>query len=755
MIELRTLGAVDLRGADGVEVRTVLVQPRRTALLVYLAVATPRGFHRRDSLLALFWPESDAPHARNTLRQLLHGLRQALGGGVVLSRGDAEVGLDASRCSCDVGQFELALDAGDLERAAGLYRGPFLQGFFLSDAPEFQLWVEAERERLSRRYAEVLERLAHAAESRADYPSAVRWWSCLAQHTPYTSRVTLNLMRALDRAGDRATAIRHAEQHTALLKVELDAEPDPEVEALAARLRTQPARRAPHALGPSGPEARLVEPDSRTPGVPVARRASRRAARLAVVALLSVGVWRAVAAGRAPARPLERIAVLPLTNQTGDTAQQYLVDGVHEAVITELAQIHSLSVISRSSVVRYRGTSKTVPEIARELRVEALVEGAVFRAGDHLRITLQLIDATRDHHLWARTFEGDVARVLQLSDEAARDIARGARATLTPEDVARLSAGRTVNPGAQAAYLRGRWQFNRNDAAGYRRAVAFYQEAIGIDSSFAPAYAGLADVALILGHEDGSSTDAIPRARAIARQALQRDPALGDAYAVMGHVAFEYDWDWAEAEHLFRQAIALDPSNARAHLLFGGGFLLAMARFAEARQELRLAAELDPLSPTIAAVATYPARFAGRLIEAEAGLQAARQVFPDDREVLTALGLTHEAQGRHAEAIDELRQAGAAAGLRAWAFGCAGQRDSARAILRRLEEQQRREALSPWQLALASVGAGERRRALDYLEAAERGRVREMAWLKVFPYFTTLRDEPRYQALVARLRFPG
>jgi DNA-binding SARP family transcriptional activator/TolB-like protein/Flp pilus assembly protein TadD len=751
VIELRTLGAVDLRNGDGAELRSVLVQPKRTAILTYLAVAAPRGFHRRDSLLALFWPEQDTPHARSALRQALHGLRHAPGVDAVIARGDEEVGLDATQCRCDVWAFEQALEAGDLERAVGLYGGPFLEGFFLGGAPGFERWVEAERDRLSRRYAGALERLAQAAETRGDHTAAAQWWGRLSEHSPYTSRVAVRLMRVLDVAGDRAGAIRHADQHAARLRADLDAEPDPDVATLAAQLRSQPTVRVPPPIVPTPP---LPFP-SRVAAVAHAARprlVARLPALIAGLLLLGLGWWAIHAAG-AGARPLRRLAVLPLADNTGDSTQQYLVEGVHEAVITELAQIRDLSVVSRSSVMRYRGTAKSVPEIARELNVDALVEGAVFRAEDSIRVTLQLIDARRDRHLWARAFEDDLPHVLSLSRQAARAIARGVRVTLTSEETARLADERPLNHEANVAYLRARWQFNTNTGEGLQRSIAFYRQAIALDSTYAAAYAGLADAWVIRGHEYGAAPDAFPQARAMAHKALELDKELADAYVVLGHIAFEYDWDWPEAERLLRRAIALSPSNARAHFIYGGGFLIAMSRFEEAEREMRLASQLDPLSPAVAAVAAYPARFAGRYQAAETMLRSARQVFPDDQEIQQALGITYALEGRHAEAIAELDSGQAPLGLRAWVYGRAGQHDSAAAMLRQLEERARRSPVSPWQLALSYLSLGDRERALDYLEAAYRGRWREMAWLNVFPYVAPLRGHPRFQALLASMKF--
>lgn len=317
-----------------------------------------------------------------------------------------------------------------------------------------------------------------------------------------------------------------------------------------------------------------------------------------------------------------------------------------------------------------------------------------------------------------------------------------------------LAGRRQVDPEVNAAYLRARWHFNRNTREGLERSIAFYQQAIALDSGYAAAWAGLADDYVILGHEHGAPPDVFPRARAIARKALELDETQADAYMVLGHIAFEYDWNWTEAERLFRRAIELNPSDARAHFIYGGGFLIAMSRFEEAEREMRSASELDPLSPAIAAVASYPALYAGRYAEAEVTLRSAQRVFPDDDEVLGALGLVHALEGRFAEATAELNRAGDALGRLAWAYGRAGQRDTALVLLRRLEERARRDYVSPMEFVRAYLGLGDQERALDYLEAAYRGRLREMAWLNVLPYLAPLRDHPRFRALVARMEFP-
>ncbi len=234
MIRVRTLGSLDVRQCDGLAATAVLKHPKRVALLAYLAVARPNGFHRRDTLLGLFWPEHDTSHARMSLRQALCGLRRDLGSDVIVTRGSEDVRLNCDRCVCDEREFGVAIAAGDWERAVALYEGPFLHGLYVSGAPGFERWVEDERDRLARAYADAIENLAVQAEDPAE---AVRRWRQLADHDPYSSHVTLELMKALVAAGDRAAAIHVEVKHSTVLNTDLEAAPDPEVTEFAQQLR--------------------------------------------------------------------------------------------------------------------------------------------------------------------------------------------------------------------------------------------------------------------------------------------------------------------------------------------------------------------------------------------------------------------------------------------------------------------------------------------------------------------------------------
>jgi TolB-like protein/DNA-binding SARP family transcriptional activator len=441
MIHLRTLGALDLRNSEGQELRTVLAQPKRAALLVYLALAAPRGTHRRDSLLALFWPEQDTEHARNALSQAVHFLRRSLGWEALVTATGDGLGLEWKDFWCDAVAFEEALDAGRPAEAIDLYRGDLLEGFHIADAPEFERWLDAERQRLADRYGKAVEAEAGEREAAGDHEGAVRRWRRLAARDPYSSRVAVRLMRALAAAGAPAGAIQHARVHETLLRQELNVAPDSEFVALVRQLQTS----RPHQAPPPDPAL----PASR-PGIEVAQSSGsrrfgpgQRTMVIAVGAVLLAAAAGAVAlkngAGEPHLPPIRSLAVLPIENLSGDSSGQFFADGMHDALITELARYPQLKVISRTSVMRYRGTKQALPDIARELKVDGVVEGTLLRDGGRVRMNAQLVHGPTDRHLWAKRYERDLRDVLLLQGELAEAIAREVNVAAKP--VGRSSRG--------------------------------------------------------------------------------------------------------------------------------------------------------------------------------------------------------------------------------------------------------------------------------------------------------------------------
>jgi TolB-like protein/DNA-binding SARP family transcriptional activator len=635
-IRLRTLGSLQLQGAAGEELRSLLAQPRRVALLLYLALAKPRGLHRRDTLLALLWPDQDEPHARNALNQALHFLRRTLGADAIVSRADTELGLDWELLWCDAVAFEAALDAGKTAEALELYRGPLLEGFHVSDAaPEFGRWLDDERARLARRYAEALEAMASAREAAGDFAGAVTWLRRLAAHDPFSSRVTVRLMRALAAAGDPAAAIQHARVHETLVREELQAAPDPQVAALVRELQSprpaEPIRplRAPDAE----PVASVSSPPQIARGDREPPRRYWSRVRLGRIGLAFGAILFAVVGGLALSRGLRAgsaptiscLAVLPLENLSGDSAQEYFADGVTDAIITELARYQQLNVISRTSMVRYKRVRKSLPEIARELNCDGVVEGTVISERGRVRVDAQLVHAPEDRHLWAESYESEMSDMLAVEQKIAEAIARQVRVAATPSDRASRYAPRRVDPTVYGLYLRGRDAFTSRNPAGLRQSLALFGQAIARDSTFALAYAGLADAYRFmsgLGYAPGASYS--DSARVMVRRALELDSTLSEAHTSLASMLSDQG-KWTEAETEFRKAIALEPGNALAHHWYAV-FLVTLDRRDEAVREIRRAKELDPLSQAL--------HSAKSMIEIYAGVKAPPKTVPERKELI-------------------------------------------------------------------------------------------------------------------------
>jgi TolB-like protein/DNA-binding SARP family transcriptional activator/Flp pilus assembly protein TadD len=598
---LRVLGAVDLRDGEGRELRTVLAQPKRVALLAYLALAAPRGgTHRRDKFLALFWPEHDAEHARNALSQALHFLRRTVGADAVVSRGTEELALDASRVWCDAVAFEEALDANRVTDALDLYRGDLFEAFHVADtAPEFDRWLEQERKRLAQRFDGAVERLATDREAAVDFAEAITWWRRLAARDPYSGRITLRLMQALAASGDSAAAIQHARVHERLLRADLDAAVDAEITALIEQLKAAPSGYRPPLPRPS---SKAEQPKAKPP------RSRRRLTVLAAIAAIAIaGGTLALRTGlTATPAPIRSLAVLPLDNLSPDSAQQSFVDGMHDVLITELARFPDLSVISRTSVMRYRGTSKSVPEIAQELKVDGIIEGAVVRDGGRVRITAQLIRGNSDRHVWVGRYERDLRDVLVLQGDIAEAIAHQVRAQSAPLQPPRRSSAGPRDSLPEELYLRELYRRGRQaelsrSQIGIQTAKEAYRRAIARDSTFALAYAGLAGIyGLEAGYDYAPMLPARDSARMMARRAIALDSMIPDIRAAFA-VTLADAGQFEAAEREFRRAIELGPSNPRAHYLYSM-LLVVLGRGDEALREARRTLELDPFAPRVALV---------------------------------------------------------------------------------------------------------------------------------------------------------
>ncbi len=471
--------------------------------------------------------------------------------------------------------------------------------------------------------------------------------------------------------------------------------------------------------------------------------------------------------GREPKAATSRIkaiAVLPLANLSRDPEQEYFVDGMTEALITDLAQIGALRVISRTSAMRYKGSDKPLPEIARELNVDGFVEGSVLRAGDRVRITAQLIHAATDQHIWAKSYERDLSDVLAMQSEVARAIADEVQAKLTPQERARLARARPVNPAAHEAYLKGRYYWARATEEGVRKSIEYFAEAIAKDPSYALAHAGLSDAFNQLCNpilELVPQGELIPRAKAAATKALELDETLAEAHICLGRVKFYFDWDWAGAEKSFRRAIELSPNHTYAHYVYGL-LLSALGRHTEAIKESTCALASDPVALLVNGVAGLISCFARQFETAEEQLRKTLQLDANFMFAHWILGgLCLLPMGRYDEAIAELQKAIALSGnvahprgLLGYTYAKVGKKEDALRVLDELEELSKQRYVSPVSRAFVYGGLRDEQ-MFEALDQAYQQRCSSLVWAKVFPHWDDLQAQPRFQDLLRRKNFPA
>ena len=472
------------------------------------------------------------------------------------------------------------------------------------------------------------------------------------------------------------------------------------------------------------------------------------------VMLIAVSVW-AWEKWRAPRLShITSLAVLPLENLSGDPNQEYFADGMTDELITDLGKISALQVISRTSVMHYKGTRLTLPEIARELHVDALVEGSVVRSGNKVRITAQLIQASNDRHLWADSYRRDVDDLLGVQDSVALEIARQVRIRLTASEQQRLERHRLINSAAYDAYLMGRYSLTTQSAEGIKKGLPAFQQAIALDPTYAPAYAGLADTySLLANYFVLPPREAFPLAEAAARKALELDADSPEAHTALAYPEHHYQWDWASAEQEYKTALALNPSYATAHLRYAE-LLSSLGRHDEAVAEIRRARELDPLSLLMRSSVGRFLYLARRYDEAIPELKKTLELDPHRVWARLYLGKCYEAKGSYTEALNEFEQFSAAFGgapsvALAHLYAVEGQTGKARQIVKGL----RRDAGDSDWVFLSSVYAalGEKDEAFNCLEKAYQAHDFFLSFLKVDPHLDPLRSDARFVELARRI----
>jgi TolB-like protein/DNA-binding winged helix-turn-helix (wHTH) protein/Tfp pilus assembly protein PilF len=474
---------------------------------------------------------------------------------------------------------------------------------------------------------------------------------------------------------------------------------------------------------------------------------------IVLVAGLAIGaVFRLTASHKQVIRSL---AVLPFRNLGAGTSDDYFSDGMTDAVTTELAKFGVSKVISETSVAQFKDTKKSVPEIARVLSVDAVVEGAVLREGNEVRITVQLIRGDTDRHVWAESYQRQMTDILALQGEVALGVAHAIKLELSPVEAGRPASPKPVNPEAYEAYLKGRYFMQKPDES-FLRAKDYFQQAIQLDPTYAPAYAGLSDFyGLAL-----PPKEALPKAKEYAEQALKLDPNLPDSHISLGYIYFYDDWNWPAADQEFKRAIALAPGLAPSHRWYAI-YLAAMGRFAEANTEAQRAEDLDPLSISAHHGAAIAAASAEQYDRCIAEGRKILELDANDPRAYLDMTMGHIQKGMYPEALQDAEKGLALShrdpfflSISAFVHGRLGQIQRAEKLVEEMRAASKKSFVPPFLFATAFVGMGKQKEAVEALEEGYKARDPDLVGLNSTPWFEPLRSDPRFQSLVNRMHLP-
>ena len=479
---------------------------------------------------------------------------------------------------------------------------------------------------------------------------------------------------------------------------------------------------------------------------------------LLVVASLAIGLRLTRGRNGSPAQPefgpIRALAVLPLQNLSNDPGQEYFTDGMTDELITDLAQLHDLKVVSKTSIMQYKGVRKALPQIGRELGVDAVVEGSVLRSGSRVRITAQLIRAATDRHLWAHSFEGDLRDVLSLQAQVAEAITGAVKLNLTSAERQRFRSARPMDPAAYDAYLRGRYHLNRRDAAGFEQAIGYFNQSLERNPNFALAYAGLSDCYTLLSFE-GATPDASAKARAAALKAVALDDDSAEPHTSLAGIDV-LEWSWPDAEKEFQRALALNPNYALAHHWHGNLYLSPLGRHAEAIAELKRAQELDPLSLIVQTDLGYAYFFAGQYDAALSEYQkvlAANPSFAPVHWVLEQYYFERKMYGPAAQELAQLLSHNGDAEMArkvGEAYATGGPHEFLRFIAN-AKDARGRFYFGFESIAKAYMYLGQKKAALSALEQDFRTHDADLIRLNGDPSWNSLRSEPEFQDIERRI----
>ena len=514
------------------------------------------------------------------------------------------------------------------------------------------------------------------------------------------------------------------------------------------------------------PAARVASP--RTVGVTGRLRRRWRAALLTLAILLLIASLAAIhwgrlrdgIAGGQSAVRIQSLAVLPFKNLSSDTEHEYFAEGMTEQLITELASISSKRVISRTSIMHYKNTGKSLPEIARELNVDAMVEGTIMRSGSRVRMTVQLVSPSPEQHLWAETYEGDIRNVLDLQRNVARDIGRKIQTKLAAGPAAGSGTKKQMDPETYEDYLRGRYFLARRNAEAMTKALAYFHEAVRRDPQYGEAYAGLAITYDLLGsYELLPPVKSFPKADEFAGKALHLNDRLSEAYTARAFAVSFWKFNWSAAERDFKRAIALDPSSALAHQWYGE-HLINVGKAERAVAELKRARELDPLSLVINSTLGRVYRDAHRYEEAVQQCRKTLELDPHFSLGHWCLGQAFVGERRYAAAVSELELANSLGTTPllfrdlGWVYATLGNKARAKEILATLSLKRESGYVSPYSIAAICSALGKKDEAFKWLERAYNERDSHITYLTLDPEMEPLRSDRRFPSVLQRLNIP-
>lgn len=725
MIALRLLGSIELRGPDGSEISAILRQPKRAALLAYLGAARPSRFHRRDELLAMFWPNADVDHARGALNQAVRYLRRHLQLAVLGRRGVDELGLDQAGFWCDAREFSSRLAAGDMAAAMALYRGDLLNGFHLSACRAFDRWLDQERRFLRQAAVNAAWRLAGLECSHANTDRAVAWGRTAAA-LGGDEAAGRRLIEFLHELGDRSGALCAYEDLVRTLREDFGIKPSKETRTLAELIRGRGAASTANVRSAS------AEPESAS-----------------------------AVAGAPPADRRDRvIAVMPFDNLSEHPdAVQYLVDGLHEEVLAQISRTPPLRVISRTSVLAYRDRTVPVRRLADELGAGTILEGVARIAGEKLHLTVRLIDAHSDVCVWSATYDTAHSDLLGVQCDVAHHLAMVLGTQLTPQQHELIGRPRTRLRSAYNEVLLGRFFWNRFDQGSLSKAIEHFRRAIALDPGYADAYAGIAAAYAMLGiaHGELPGPIAFQQLKRYATRALSLDEQLADAHAWLGFHELYYGWDWSAVRRSLERALALNPSLAEAyrHLAFYQSW---HRHHVEASANAVRAIELDPVSPITHGDAGVQCYYAGNYEEAVHHFQNSLELKPDFHPSHWGLGETYLAMGADLAALEHLEKAAEYSGKTAafrgtLAFGYArvGRTAEARSILDELVAKSEENDELTAVIGTVYAGLQDVDAAFAWFNRAYMARCVYLPHFLTIPLLRSLEADARYRALRSRL----